>query len=56
MSFAKNFFMEEDGQDMVEYGLILALVVAAGVTIYQTVGGGIRGGLASVASTITAAL
>jgi Flp pilus assembly pilin Flp len=27
MSFLKNFFVEEDGQDMVEYGLIIALLV-----------------------------
>jgi Flp pilus assembly pilin Flp len=34
MSFLKNFFVEEDGQDMVEYGLVIALVVAGGAGIY----------------------
>lgn len=34
MSFLKNFFAEEDGQDMVEYGLVIALVVAGGAGIY----------------------
>jgi pilus assembly protein Flp/PilA len=29
MSFLKNLFTEEDGQDMVEYGLVIALVVLA---------------------------
>jgi pilus assembly protein Flp/PilA len=29
MSFLKNFFKEEDGQDMVEYGLVIALAVLA---------------------------
>ncbi len=27
MSLLKNLFAEEDGQDMVEYGLVIALVV-----------------------------
>ena len=29
MVFAKRFVVEEDGQDMVEYGLVIALVVLA---------------------------
>jgi len=29
MSFLKNFLKEEDGQDMVEYGIVIALVVIA---------------------------
>jgi len=29
MSFLKNFLIEEDGQDMVEYGLVIALLVVA---------------------------
>jgi pilus assembly protein Flp/PilA len=35
----KNMFNEEDGQDMVEYGLVVALiaiVVMAGVTVFGT--------------------
>ena len=34
MSFLKNFFVEEEGQDMVEYGLVIALVVVGGITAY----------------------
>jgi pilus assembly protein Flp/PilA len=33
MSFLKNLFIEEDGQDMVEYGLVIALVVLAAAAI-----------------------
>ena len=33
MSFLKNLFVEEDGQDMVEYGLVIALVVMAAVAL-----------------------
>jgi len=36
MKFLKNFFAEEDGQDMVEYGLVISLVVVGGVVAYQT--------------------
>ena len=36
MSFLKNFFIEEDGQDMVEYGLVIALLVAAAAGVLGT--------------------
>jgi Flp pilus assembly pilin Flp len=52
MTFLKNFCLEEDGQDMVEYGLILALIVAAAVTIYSTLGTKITAGLGPVLTTI----
>jgi Flp pilus assembly pilin Flp len=31
MTILKNFFAEEDGQDMVEYGLVISLVVIGAV-------------------------
>jgi len=31
MSFFKNFIAEENGQDMVEYGLVVGLIVLAAV-------------------------
>jgi Flp pilus assembly pilin Flp len=36
MSLIKNFFIEEDGQDMVEYGLVIALVVIATASLLGT--------------------
>jgi pilus assembly protein Flp/PilA len=39
MSFLKNFFVEEDGQDMVEYGLVIALVVLAAVGLLTSFNG-----------------
>jgi pilus assembly protein Flp/PilA len=33
MSFIKNLFVEEEGQDMVEYGMVIALVVLAATAI-----------------------
>lgn len=39
----KDFlFNEESGQGMVEYGLILALVALAAITVLATVGGKIK--------------
>jgi len=56
MSFLKSFLIEEDGQDMVEYGLILALVVAGAVGIYTTFGTAITTGLTTVTTAIGNAL
>jgi len=56
MSFLKSFLVEEDGQDMVEYGLILALVVAGAVGIYTTFGTAITTGLGTVTTAIGNAL
>ena len=39
MRFLTNLFNEESGQDMVEYGLVvalIALIVLAGVTVFGT--------------------
>jgi pilus assembly protein Flp/PilA len=38
MSFLKNLFVEEDGQDMVEYGIVIALVVIAAAAAMTTFG------------------
>jgi pilus assembly protein Flp/PilA len=38
MVMLKRFFYEEDGQGMVEYGLILALVSVAVILILTTLG------------------
>ncbi len=41
MSFLKNLFTEEDGQDMVEYGLVIALAVLAAGAVMTTFKGSI---------------
>jgi Flp pilus assembly pilin Flp len=56
MSFLKRLFVEEDGQDMVEYGLILALIVAGGLVAYQALGGAVTGGITTAAKAVAAAL
>jgi pilus assembly protein Flp/PilA len=56
MSFLKNFIVEEDGQDMVEYGLVIALVVVVGITAFTTLGTQISTGIGAVGTSIAAAL
>lgn len=45
----KRFFYEEDGQGMVEYGLILALVSVAVILILTTLGTNLTGIFTTVA-------
>ena len=56
MSFLNTFYSDEDGQDMVEYGLVLAAVVAAGVVIFGAFGTNIEAGWTKVETALTAAL
>ena len=56
MTFLKNFFNEEDGQDMVEYGLVIALVVVGGVTAFTAFGSSIKTSLGNVFTSIEAGL
>jgi len=56
MSFLKNFFIEEDGQDMVEYGLVISLVVIAGAAGYTAFQGQINTALNTLGTAITTAL
>ena len=37
MSFCKNLWREEDGQDLVEYSLLLAFIALAAVALLTTV-------------------
>ena len=52
MSFLKNLFVEEDGQDMVEYGLVIALVVMGAVVALGTFNGKITGALNTLGTAI----
>jgi pilus assembly protein Flp/PilA len=52
MSFLKNFYAEECGQDMVEYGLILGLVVLAAIAAFTTFGGNLSTGITDQAGKV----
>jgi pilus assembly protein Flp/PilA len=56
MSFLKNMLAEEDGQDMVEYGLVIALVVLAAAGGYTAFQVQINAALTTLGTSIKAAL
>ena len=50
MNLLKNFLREEDGQDLVEYSLLLGFVFLASAALFISLGQGI-GSVFSVANT-----
>lgn len=52
MSFLKNLLVEEDGQDMVEYGLVLGLVVLAAAAAVSGLGGKISAGFSTLGTSV----
>lgn len=55
MSFLKNFLIEEEGQDMVEYGLVIALVVVGASVAYAGFFNQVNGALNSLGANIKSA-
>jgi pilus assembly protein Flp/PilA len=49
----KRFLVEEDGQGMVEYGLILGLISIVAIAALTTAGGSVKTLLNSVGTTLT---
>ncbi len=41
-SFAKKFWQEDDGQDLVEYSLLLAFIALATIGVLTTVQGSLK--------------
>ncbi len=56
MSFIKNLFNEEDGQDMVEYGLVIALVVLAAGAVMTAFKGSISTAFSTLGTSVTTSL
>lgn len=42
-TFFRNFWMEEEGQDLIEYSLLLAFVCLASAAILTSTGTSVRG-------------
>jgi pilus assembly protein Flp/PilA len=57
MQFIKNFIREEEGQDVVEYALVIGLVALGGTVGLAALAGdgGINGLLTAVETALTAA-
>ena len=53
MSLLKNFFVEEDGQDMVEYGMIIAVLVLGAIVAFTAFGGKISTGLGALGTSVS---
>ena len=56
MEFLKNFLIEEDGQDLVEYGLVIAGLVLAGTAAITIYTGGLGNAMSALGSRVTSAL
>jgi Flp pilus assembly pilin Flp len=54
-SILKAFWQEEDGQDMVEYALLLAFVALAAVAVLSSVKGSVSTIWSTLNSTLTTA-
>jgi len=48
MDRIKNFLLEEQGQDLVEYGLVVALIAMVVLAAISTFGTNLKGGFDSV--------
>jgi Flp pilus assembly pilin Flp len=54
-SMLTAFWQEEEGQDMVEYALLLAFVALAGVSLLSGISGSIKGIFTSINTNLGAA-
>lgn len=54
-STLKKFWQEEEGQDLVEYSLLLAFIALAAISILNGVSGSIRSLFTGVSSALTSA-
>ena len=54
-NFIKRLWQEEEGQDLTEYGLLLALVALAAVASMNTLATAIEGAFGAASTSLTAA-
>jgi len=55
MTFMKNFWREEEGQDLIEYTLLMAFVALASAALFIGAGGSVKGIWSTTNSQLTAA-
>ena len=55
MMFLKNFLKEEEGQDLIEYTLLMAFVALASAALFIGAGGSVKGIWSTTNSQLTAA-
>lgn len=54
-SILKAFWQEEDGQDLVEYSLLLAFIALAAISVLNGVGTSIKSMFTGISSALTSA-
>jgi Flp pilus assembly pilin Flp len=55
MTFLRNFWQEDQGQDLIEYTLLMAFVALASAALFIGAGGSVKGIWSSTNSQLTAA-
>ena len=55
MTFLRSFWQDEQGQDLIEYTLLMAFVALASAALFLGAGGGIKGIWTTTNSQLTAA-
>jgi Flp pilus assembly pilin Flp len=55
MTFLRNFWNDEQGQDLIEYTLLMAFVALASAALFLGAGGSIKGIWTNTNSQLTAA-
>jgi len=55
MTFLRNFWSEEEGQDLIEYTLLMAFVALASAALFIGAGGSVKGIWSTTNSQLTAA-
>lgn len=55
MTYFKNFWREEEGQDLIEYTLLMAFVALASAALFLGAGGSIKGIWSTTNSQLVAA-
>jgi len=55
MTFLRNFWKEEDGQDLIEYTLLMAFVALASAALFLGAGNSVKGIWTSANSSLASA-
>ena len=55
MTFLRNLWNEEQGQDLIEYSLLMAFVALASAALFMSENGGVKGIWSASNSQLTAA-
>lgn len=56
LSFLRSFAVREDGQDLVEYALMVALIAFGATVALQNLGTGLNAAFTAISSTLSSSL